>query len=150
MKSPLLWLLLSALSLGARESSSLTKFISAFSRDFTRVDHKSLVKDNAVRFPLKLKGTLDDSPEIAASKKAFAAVLPKISGQSSGLNAANHDETEAEYLAAFVRAGKTPEDAGEATRRVGNLVFKKIGKKWQLVQVYVNDDVIDSINKTRE
>lgn len=147
MKKALLLLLVFAPALSAGQNADIAKFISAFSQHFSASDHKGLLKARAVRFPLRLKGTLDDSPEIKVSEKAFAKVLKKIAQQPSGLNSANMNESEAEYLQTMVKAGKLPENAGEGMLRAGNLVFKKSGKAWQLVKVYVGDDLIESLQK---
>jgi hypothetical protein len=145
MKRAVALLLSALLGLSAGQNDDIARFVSLFSKHFSVSDHKALLKTRAVHFPLKLKGTLDDSPEIAVNEKTFALVLAKISRQPSGLNSANMAETEAEHLVAVLRAGKLPEDAGESTRRTGNLVFKKNGNAWQLVQVYVSDDLIESL-----
>jgi mannitol-specific phosphotransferase system IIBC component len=142
-------LLVPLLQTGAANDADadLKKAISRFSVLFSKGDHKALLKSKLVRLPLLLKGTMDDSPEIKANAKVLAKALTKIAGQPSGLNAANLNETEAEHLTASLKAGKLPEDAGEGSLRTGNLVFKKSGKNWQLVKVYVSDELIESLQK---
>lgn len=127
--------------------ANLKKTMTRFSILFSKADHKALLKSKLVRMPLLLKGTLDDSPEIKVPAKVFAKALTKIAEQPSGLNATNLNETEAQHLAASLKIGKPPEDAGEGTLRTGNLVFKKMGKNWQLVKVYVSDELIEALQK---
>lgn len=127
--------------------ADLKKFFSSFSALFAATDHKALIANGMVHFPLKLKGTLDDSPEIQVSAKQFAKVLQKIAAQPSGLNAKNFDETEKDYVTSQAKAGKQPSDAGEGTKRSGNLIFAQKSGKWKLVKVYVSDALIEEIGK---
>ncbi len=152
MKKLLMVLLLVPLIESGAEGTAdqhLRKFITRFSGLFSKADHQALVKAKLVRLPLVLKGTLDDSPELKVSAKSFDKALAKIAEQPSGLNTANTNETEAQHLAASVAAGKLPQDAGEGTVRAGNLVFKKSGKNWQFVKVYVSDELIEELQKQR-
>ena len=127
--------------------ADLKKFFGSFAELFAATDHKALIAKDMVHFPLKLKGTLDDSPEIQISAKQFATVLKKIAGQPSGMNAKNFDETEKDYVTSQAKAGKLPSDAGEGTKRSGNLIFAQKSGKWKLVKVYVSDTLIEEIGK---
>ncbi len=127
--------------------ADLKKFFGSFAELFAATDHKALIANGMVDFPLKLKGTLDDSPEIQVSAKQFAAILKKIAEQPSGMNARNFDETEKDYVTSQAKTGKLPSDAGEGTKRSGNLIFAQKSGKWKLVKVYVSDALIEEIGK---
>ena len=146
MKKLSLLLLITASLVFAGEAD-LKKFFGSFAELFAATDHKALIANGMVHFPLKLKGTLDDSPEIQVNAKQFATVLKKIAGQMSGMNANNFDETEKDYVTSQTKAGKLPSDAGEGTKRSGNLIFAQKSGKWKLVKAYVSDTLIEEISK---
>ncbi len=146
MRRAALFALLTA-SLVFAGGADLKKFFGSFTELFAATDHKALIANGMVHFPLKLKGTLDDSPEISIAEKQFAAALNKIAAQPSGMNAKNFNESEKDYIISQAKAGKLPEDAGKGTRRSGNLVFAQKAGNWKLVQVYVSDDLIAEIVK---
>lgn len=129
--------------------NKLTVFFAKFATLFAAEDHKALADGGLVRFPLELKGTLDDSPSVKISAKQFPGALQKIARQSSGLNATNLNETEKEYIAAQAKAGKLPQDAGEGNVRSGNLVFGQKAGKWQLMKVYVSDELVSELSTKR-
>lgn len=136
-----------AASLAYAGEADLKKFFGKFSALFAATDHKAMLAADMVHFPLKLKGTLDDSPEIGIGKKQFAAVFNKIADQPSGMNAKNFNETEKDYVTSQAKTGKLPADAGNGTVRSGNLLFAQKSGQWKLVQVYVSDDLIAEIAK---
>lgn len=127
----------------------LKKFFGNFTEAFAATDHKAMLASEMVHFPLQLKGMLDDSPEAKISAKQFASVLKKIAGQPSGMNSQNFNETEKDYVSTQAKAGKLPQESGNGSVRMGNLVFAQKKRKWKLVQVYVSDDLISEISKTR-
>lgn len=136
-----------AASLVHAGEADLKKFFANFTEAFAAIDHKAMLAAEMVHFPLKLKGTLDDSPDAKISAKQFALVLEKIASQPSGMNARNFNETEKDYVTSHAKAGKLPEEAGNGTVRSGNLVFGKKAGKWKLVQVYVSDELIAELKK---
>lgn len=138
--------LLAALPLVASDTG-LKSFFTTFVPLFAKTDHATLIEKKMVEFPLILKGTLDDSPEVKLAARNFAAVLPKIASQMSGLNAKNYTESEAEHLSAMTKSGRFPEDAGEGTVRAGNLVFAKKRSGWRLIKVYTSDELIAQFGK---
>lgn len=144
-------LLVFATSLVAvKNDAELKDFIGKFAGLLKTADHGTMVDAEMVHFPLRLKGTLDDSPEIKISEKQFAKVLPKIANQPSGMNAKNFKETEKDYVSKQVIKGTLPTDAGEGTVRLGNLVFGKKGKKWKLVMIYTSDETIAGLQSKKK
>jgi hypothetical protein len=130
--------------------AGLKNFTVRFAEFFSKADHASLVREEMVHFPLRLKGTLDDSPEIKIGIGQFPGILKKIAAQPSGMNTQNFNETEKDFLSAQVTKGALPTDAGEGTMRLGNLVFGKKKKKWKLVMVYVSDELIAETHKEKK
>lgn len=147
MKKVLLALFVAFSFLGAKDDGELKNFIGKFAGLFKSADHETLVDAEMVHFPLRLKGTLDDSPEIKINAKQFAKALAKIANQPSGMNAKNFKETEKDYVSKQVVHGVLPTDAGQGTVRLGNLVFGKKAKKWKLVMVYTSDELIAGLTK---
>jgi hypothetical protein len=143
-------LILSASVLGAKGDDELKSFIGKFAGLFKTADHETLVAAEMVHFPLRLKGTLDDSPEIKISEKQFSKTLAKIANQPSGMNAKNFKETEKDYVSKQVIKGTLPTDAGQGTVRLGNLVFGKKAKKWKLVMVYSSDELIADLQSKKK
>ena len=139
-----------AASLVYAGGADLKKFFGHFTGLFAAMNHKALLAAEMVHFPLTLKGTLDDSPDAKISAKQFASVLNKIANQPSGLNPKNFNETEKEYLSSQSTQGKLPEEAGNGTVRMGNLVFAQKKGQWKLVLVYVADDLIAELKKNRQ
>lgn len=131
----------------AKNDAALKDFIGKFAGLLKTADHGTMVDAEMVHFPLRLKGTLDDSPEIKISEKQFAKVLPKIANQPSGMNPKNFKETEKDYISKQVIRNTLPSDAGQGTVRLGNLVFGKKAKKWKLVMVYTSDEIISELSK---
>ena len=136
-----------AASLAYAGEADLKKFFTNFTGAFAAADHKTMVAGKMVHFPLNLKGTLDDSPDVKVSANQFASVLKKIANQSSGMNTKDLNETEKQYISAQAKASKLPEEAGNGTVRSGNLVFGKKSGEWKLVQVYVSDELIAELKK---
>lgn len=134
----------------AKSDAELKDFIGKFAGLLKTADHATMVDAEMVHFPLRLKGTLDDSPEIKISEKQFGKVLSKIANQPSGMNTKNFKETEKDYVSKQVIRGTLPSDAGQGTVRLGNLVFGKKGKKWKLVMVYTSDELIAQFGKTNK
>jgi len=137
-----------AASLAHAGEADLKKFFANFTQAFAATDHKAMLAAEMVHFPLRLKGTLDDSPDAKLSGEQFASVLKKIAHQPSGMNAKNFNETEQDYITSQAKAGKLPEKAGNGSVRMGNLVFVKKKGMWKLVQVYVSDELIAELKKT--
>jgi hypothetical protein len=129
------------------DADRLAGFSKNFARLFAQKTAAPLLKAKLVKFPLVLKGTLDDSPEIRISKKKFAVLFTRLTHQPSGMSTTNLKETESEYISAQLAKGKFPEEAGEGTLRWGNLVFAKSGAGWRLIQIYVEDSLIADIQK---
>ncbi|MBN8221779.1 MAG: hypothetical protein J0L53_12705 [Spirochaetes bacterium] len=134
----------------AKGNDELKDFIGKFAGLLKTADHATMVDAEMVHFPLRLKGTLDDSPEIKITEKQFPKVLPKIANQPSGMNPKNFKQTEKDYVSSQVVRGALPTDAGEGTVRLGNLVFGKKSKKWKLVMVYTSDELIAEFSKKKK
>ena len=136
-------------SLAFAGGADLKNFFSHFTELFSTTNHKAMLDAEMVHFPLTLKGTLDDSPGAKISSKQFAFVLNKVANQPSGMNARDFNETEKDFLSAQSAKGKLPEESGNGTVRMGNLVFAQKKGQWKLVLVYVADDLLAEIKKNR-
>ncbi len=140
----------SASAITAKGDDELKSFIGKFAGVFKTADHETLVNAEMVHFPLRLKGTLDDSPEIKINEKQFSKTLAKIANQPSGMNAKNFKETEKDYVSKQVIKGTLPTDSGQGTVRLGNLVFGKKAKKWKLVMIYTSDELIAELQSKKK
>lgn len=97
------------------------------------------------RFPFVTRGVSDDDPKVPHDEAAFAALLPKILAQDTGLGA--QPETVSAFVARHadpppiaVGGGQfapVPDDATQFS--AGPLEFEKSGEKWLWASAYLEE-----------
>ncbi len=97
------------------------------------------------RFPFVTRGVSDGDPEVPHDEVAFAALLPKILAQDTGLGA--QPETVSAFVARHadlppiaVGGGQfTPVPADATHFSAGPLDFEKSGERWRWVSAYLEE-----------
>ncbi|MCE9501197.1 MAG: hypothetical protein K8R21_11975, partial [Leptospira sp.] len=108
-------------------------------------DFKNLEENTS--HPLKTRGMMDDDPIHKIPKKDFQKFIHAFSGQPSGLNSSDLNETEAGFVKRSGKIDPKKDQISENDARIGNMVFKKTDGKWKLVLIYFDEAEYEVVRK---
>jgi hypothetical protein len=90
------------------------------------------------KFPLEVRGETDDEPPTHVGREQFDATLHKLLMQDSG--ARPEGETVGRFLAREDAVDSSSLEPDGNAARVGDFVFERGPKGWQLVRVYLRSE----------
>ncbi len=122
------------------EDFGFGEFWTGFRENFLKETPADLIKEKSVKFPLGVKGPLDDNPELKIKDKNFKDVFTALKANPTGTNKENPKETEADFVKTKEKLHPKNDVVTEENFRLSNMVFSKSEEKWHLVQIYLDEE----------
>ena len=89
------------------------------------------------RFPVEVRGPNDTDPVVTQGREAFAETFTQVLKQDSG--ARPEPESVRQFLERTPEVGQGDVEPDGRAARVGDFVFERIGDRWLLVRVYLDN-----------
>ncbi|HMV76611.1 MAG TPA: hypothetical protein PL048_11495 [Leptospiraceae bacterium] len=122
------------------EDFGFGEFWTGFREHFLKETPADLIKEKLVKFPVSVKGPMDDNPELKIKDKNFKDLIAALKASPTGTNKENPKETEADFVKAKEKLHPKNDVVTEENFRLSNMVFSKSDEKWHLVQVYLDEE----------